>query len=101
MGYLFCKENKNLQKTLLLCCRLFHAHTPDGIFLCTQALLQSRIRDDFAAVQTGTGTVLLEHLESSSVREVSSNLQIVGLDVDKEHLMLWDKKQVLKTIMCF
>lgn len=79
---------------LMLCCRLFHAHTADGIFLCTQAHLQSRIRDELAAVQTGTSTVVVEHLESGQVREVSSNLQIVGLDVDKEHLIIWDKKKV-------
>ncbi|GMH43478.1 hypothetical protein BSKO_11400 [Bryopsis sp. KO-2023] len=74
--------------------RLFQVRCGDKVTLCGQTFLQSRMKSNLAAVQTGADKVVVEHMNENSIKEISSNLQIVGLDITDSHLLLWSGNQV-------
>ncbi|WIA30074.1 hypothetical protein OEZ86_000169 [Tetradesmus obliquus] len=75
--------------------QLLAASCGDGLQLCTRALLHHKLCEGFAVMQESAGRVLLEQLEGppKPPGRISTSLQLAGLDVTANALLLHDGRQ--------
>lgn len=64
------------------------------VHICRRVLLQQCVNGEWAVMQVAANSVVVEALGAAarSLGKVRTSLQILGLDVNKETLLLWDGK---------
>lgn len=75
-----------------------HVYTRDGITLCRKGALQARLKHQISAVQVGSGKISITYLTGGASTAVTSRLGIIGLDISKEHLLVWDGDEVRENL---
>lgn len=73
---------------------LLCASLGNDAFILSEQKMSSDFRDDLAAVQLGPTIIHLAFLKQSLVKEEKVDIQFKGLSTAKNHIVIWNSKQV-------
>lgn len=68
-------------------------HAVDGIYILREHALLSSYKEDVAVVQTSANDLNVFHCSTDESFSFNTNIQVIGLALNKEHICVWNGKK--------
>jgi len=76
-------------------------HAMDGIYILREHALLASYKEDVAIVQTSASDLNVFHSTTDESFSFNTNIQVIGLALNKEHICLWNGKKYKSSMIFF